>query len=258
MDYIIDSLHDDPTTLLQASLVSRAWVGRTRTHLCKSLKITCPKLLSLDPAHLTPLCGHVKTLHFTWPYATDPYVVTVLDCFEQSEPHTLVVYSFSQPSLSEQTMRRCFAKFPRTSITTLELHDISLTHGTFLILLSSFPNIDDLTISVDDWKGGPGADNRDTIQCTPTPCLRGSFKFVNPPCDILWGSQRGKILHAVVALPLQFQTISLDFKEQTRGDLAVILNSCSKTVRKLFVGAFIRKSQPYISSVVPCAQCANE
>ena len=123
VDYTIDFLHDDPTTLLRVSLVSRVWVGRSRKYLCKSLKIDDSKFLSLNPSHLTPLCKYVKTLHLTWPTNTSPSVV--LDCFERSGLHTLVIHSYKLHTLHERTMRRSFAKFPCTSITALQLHDIS-------------------------------------------------------------------------------------------------------------------------------------
>ena len=119
----------------------------------KSLKITDSKLSSLDRSYLIPLSGHVKTLHFTWPTdTTDPSAL--LDCFEQSGPHTLAIHSCELHILDEQTMRRCFAKFPCASITALELRDISASRGTFLILLLLFPNVDDLIISVNEWRGG--------------------------------------------------------------------------------------------------------
>jgi len=92
VDYIIDFLHDDPKDLIRVSLVSRAWVGRARTHLCGSLKITRLKLESLNPSYLTPLCGYVKSLHFRWPR---PFIAppAALNCFELSELHTLAIHS---------------------------------------------------------------------------------------------------------------------------------------------------------------------
>ena len=72
------------------------------------------KLSSLNLSYPTPLCRYVKTLHFTWPRdLTDPSAI--LDCFELSELHTLVVHSCELPVLGERTVRRCFAKFPRAS-----------------------------------------------------------------------------------------------------------------------------------------------
>ena len=242
VDYVIDSLHDDPTTLLQVSLVSKAWVGRTRAHLCKSLKITDSKLSSSDPSHLTPLCRYVKILHLIWPAdATD--ASAILDCFEQTGPHTLVVHSCDLYTLDEQTLRRCFAKFPRTSITALELRNISPSHETFLILLSLFPNADDLAISVNKWITGQGPDDDEITQFTSPPRLRGSLKLLSPPRDGPRSLRLDRTLHTIAALPLQFQTISLDYDEQSRGDVSNLLQSCSKTVRKAFVGPPRRKSQ---------------
>ena len=251
-DYIVDLVHDDPATLLRLSLVSREWTYRTRAYLCKSLKITHSKLLSSDLSHLTPLCGYVKTLQLEWPKGTtDPSVI--LDCFEQSEPHTLAIHSCELRGLDEQTVRRYFAKFPCTSITALELHDISATRGTFLILLSLFPNVDDLTISVDEWDdrqdsdrwgAASGSDDNEIAQCVSPPRLRGSFKFLDPPGHKPWSFLRGKILRIIATLPLQFQTVSLDYDEQSGGEVLAILKSCSKTVRKVFIGRPHRKSSP--------------
>ena len=257
VDYIIDLIHDDPATLLRVSLVSKAWVCRTRAYLCKSLKITHSKLLSLDPSHLAPLGGYVKTLQLDWPGRTaDPSAI--LDCFEQSEPHSLAIHSCELRGLDKQTIRRYFAKFPCTSITALELHGISATRGTLPILLSLFPNVDDLTISVAEWSNNPGSvDNEnETIQQIPSPRLRGSFKFLDPPGRRPWSYLRGDILCVIAALPLQFQTVSLDYAELSQ-EASALLRSCSKTVRKLFIGRPHRMSQPRTPSAVLCAQCEN-
>ena len=256
VDYIIDLVQDDPTTLLRVSLVSRAWVGRTRAYLCESLKITHSKLSSSDPSCLAPLCGYVKILHFAWPRGTvDPS--SILDCFEQSEPHTLAIHSCELHSLDGQTIRRYFAKFPCASITALELYDISPSCETFLILSSLFPNVDDLTISVNEWEDGPGSEYQEIIQHFPSPPLRGSFKFLDPPGHKTWSYFRGEILRVIAALPLQFQTVSLDYDEQCGVEISIILKSCSKTVKKVFIGRPQRKSWPRTSSAVPCSQCAN-
>ena len=261
VDYIIDFLHDDPITLRQVSLVSRSWAGRTRIHLGETLKITRPIPLSSNTSHLPPLSGYVKTLHFTWPSnTTDPS--TILDCFEQSEPRTLSIHSCELRALDEQAIRRCFTNFPCPSITALELHSISSTHETLLILLSLFPNVDDLTISVNRWSGR-GAPNENTIiQRIPHPPLRGSFKLLDPPGQGYRGFQRGKPLRTIAALPLQFKTVSLNAEEQSRRDVSIFLNSCSKTVKKVFIGMTYRESPPCIPFHSPvrslCERIANQ
>ena len=242
VDYIIDLLHDNPTTLAQLSLVSRAWVSRARVHLCETMVITRPKLLSSNLAHLTPLCEYTKILHLAWlNHSTNPSaVLRLLDCFEQSEPHTLAVHSCDLHRLDEQTIRRCFAKFPCTSITTLELHDISTTQRTFLVLLSSFPNVDDLSISVNrcwDDRLGPGqlGSNDNEILQPTSPHFKGSFKFSDPLGHGVYGYARCKLLRTIALFPLQFQTVSLDTKEQSWEDALIFLHSCSKTTRRMFV-----------------------
>ena len=177
VDYIIDLIHDDPATLLRVSLVSKAWVCRTRAYLCKSLKITHSKLSSSDLSHLAPLGRYAKTLQLEWPGDTaDPSAI--LDCFEQSEPHFLAIHSCELRGLDKRTIRRYFAKFPCTSITALELRGISATLGTLPILLSLFPNVDDLTISVAEWSNKPGSvgNENETIQQIPPPAPQGEFQ----------------------------------------------------------------------------------
>ena len=247
VDYIIDFLHDDSRTLIQASRVSRAWVGRTRSHLCEPLKITLLKLFSLDLSHLPPLCGYVKALHLTWPEVVIDSSA-VLGCFEQSGPRILALHSCEQSDLDEQTIRRSFAKFPCASITTLELHEVSPIYRTLLVLLSLFPNVDDLTISVirrwtDLWENNDGV-----LQHISPPRLRGSFKFFDPPDHGRWDFHRGTLLRTLSALPLRFQTVSLDGGEQSGKEISTLLNSCSETVRKVFVGTLYRKTRPRIPS----------
>lgn len=259
VDHIIDFLHDDPTTLIRISLVSRPWVGRARTYLCESLKITRPKLLSSNPSYLAPLCEYVKTLHFTWPRdLTEP--PAILDCFERSELHTLTIHSCELRGLDEQTIRRCFAKFPCASVTTLELHDISPTHRTLVTFLSMFPNVDNLAISVNRWwadKPAPisSGDNHDeTIKYTSPPCLRGSFKFFDPPGQGFWGFHRSNLLRTIATLPLQFQTVSLNIRAQSWEEVLTFLSSCSETVRKVYIGPPCRKPRLCVPSAVPRAQ----
>jgi hypothetical protein len=208
VDYVINFLHDDPRTLIQASRVQGMAWSHPLTFL-QVFKDHPPKTSVLDPSHLPPLCRYVKTLHFTSPSdATDPS--TALDCFERSEPHTLALRSCNLRDLGEQTVRRCFARFPCTSITTLELHEISLTHGTLLVLLSLFPNVDNFTISPNHrWEYGPRNDDDDRIlqHVSPSP-IRGSFKFLDPPGLGYWSFNRGQLLPTLTTLPLQFQTVS--------------------------------------------------
>jgi hypothetical protein len=256
VDYIIDFLHDDPTDLVRVSLVSRAWVSRARTHLCESLKITRSKLLSLHPSHLTPLCGYVKSLHFTWPGDLTDTPAT-LDCFEKSELHTLAIHFCELRNLDEQIIRRCFATFPCASITTLELYDIPPSHRTPLALLLTFPNVDNLIVSVNRWWAegpdhSPLRSNQDeTIQRIFLPPLRGSFKFLNSLGQGIWGFSCSNLLRIIATLPHQFQTVSLGFKEQSWVEVLTFLNSCSRTVRKVHIGLSHRKPCSCVPFTVP-------
>ena len=271
-DCIVDLVHDDPKTLLRVSLVSRVWVSRTRPYLFKSLKITDSKLRYLDPYCLPPLCKYVKTLYFTWTTTIEPR--HILRWFERSEPHTLVVHSLQLHGIDEQTVRQSFAKFPSTSITTLDLRDISPTKKTLLTFLSLFPNTNNLTISINEWKkdqpNSKGTKKRGGRQKFGPPSISttrssnvfplrasGSFKCFDPPSRVPWGCDRGQLLLTIATLPLQFHTVSLDIKEQSWAEIGAFLDSCSKTVRKLFLVLPSRKPWPCVLSTVPHAQCAN-
>ena len=234
VDYIIDFLHDNPTTLLQLSLVSRAWVDSSRIHLCETMKITRLKLMSLNPSYLTPLCRYAKILHFTWP-KDNIDKSAVLDRFERSKPHTLAIRSCELHHLDEQTIRRYFAKFPCTSITTLELHLISPTFKSFLILLSLFPNVDNLSVSVHRFRLGFDQSSEEVVQRSSPPPFGGSFKFFDFPGGGVSSLEPSKLLRTIAVFPLQFQTVSLDAKEQSWEDVSIFLSSCSKTVRKVYV-----------------------
>ena len=41
---------------------------------------------------------------------------------------------------------------------------------------------------------------------------------------------------SIAVLPLQFQTVSLDIREQSWEEISKFLMSCSNTLRKVFVG----------------------
>ena len=262
VDYVVDFLHDDPTTLIQLSLVSKAWVGRARMRLCETLHITRRKLIFADLSFLAPLCGHAKIIHLTWP--TDlPNPVAVMDCFEQSKPHTLAIHSCELRSLDEQTIRRYFAKFPCATITTLAFHAVSPTHRVFLALLSLFPNVDNLLISVNRcWGDRPSPvrledDYNEIVQRTSPPRYTGTFTFSDPPGHGVWGYQRGELLRTIAVFPLQFQAVSLSTKEQSWEDALIFLDSCSKTVRKLFVELASCKYQTWVfmPHIPGCSEC---
>ena len=253
VDYVIDFLHDDSTTLLRASLVSKAWVGSARTHLCRTLNITRSKLFS-NPLYLTPLCKYVKTLRFALP-RDSASASAVLDCFEQSEPHTLVIHDCEL--FSERTIRQCFAKFPCTLITAFEIHDGRPDNETLLILLSLFPNVDDLTISISEWRFWRGSNDNEIIKRISPPRLGGSFKCFTPPDSKDVDGLRDMVLDTIVALPLQFRTISLESEDQSGEEIGAFLDSCSKTARKVFIALPYRKSWPCIPFTTPSVQCAN-
>jgi len=229
------------------------------------LKITRLKLESLNPSYLTPLCGYVKLLHFTWPRVLigPP---AALDCFELSELHTLAIHSCELRNLDERIIRQCFATFPCTSITTLELHYISPTHGTLLTLLSMFPNVDNLTVSVNRWwedrpdPGPPGSSQNETIQPISLSRLRGTFKLLDSPDQGFLGFRHNNLLRTIATLPLQFQTASLNFKEQHWMEILSFLNSCSKTVITVHIKlpflkpALVFYSQPCLLTVQLCSE----
>ena len=118
---------------------------------------------------------------------THPQSWIVLSSLSRTLPPFKLQASFLRTTqASKQTTRRSFAKFPRASITTLELHAIPLTHRTLLILLSLFLNVGDLRISSKHWWEeipGPGLwrDNDNEIQHISPPRLRGSFKSLDIP-----------------------------------------------------------------------------
>ena len=252
VDYIIDFLHDDLKTLIQLSLVSRAWVGRARVYIRETIKISFGKLASnQDPSYFTSLCGYLKVLCLVWPVEMDD-VPRLPGCFEQSTPHTLVFQSSRfDIRLNQQTIRQSFKKFPCASITTLKFQDIEPNHRAFLVLLS-FPNVDNLSVSVKrHWDQTPSLDElgnreKEVIQRSSPHRFRGSFKFSDShDHDALRGRQQNWILRTIAVFPLQFQTVSLDTSEDSLADVLLFLNSCSKTVRKVFVKLVLREYQAW-------------
>ena len=214
-----------------------------------------------DLSHLTPLCGLTKILRFAWPM-DGTYTSAVLSCFEQSQLHTLAISSFPLGCLSGQMIRQYFSKFPCTSVTTLALHDIHPTNRALLVFLSLFPNVDNLSISVNHWihRSGSalvGNDDDEIILRTCPPRFRGSFKFFDPPGGAVWGCQRGKLLRTIAVFPLQFQTVSLAIADQYWQDTWCFLDSCSKSAKKVFVKLGCGEYQTRVPCTRPGAQGIN-
>lgn len=219
------------------------------------MNVTNDKFQSLNLLYLIPLCNYVKTLHFTWP-SDITNLSALLDCSEQSELHTLVVDSWELSGLGRQSIRQCFVKFPCLLITTLELLDIHPRSVTPLILLSLFPNVDNLAISAYPWWHAlflASEDDGETTQAPSLPRFRGSFRFFDPPSNPWYYQQ--DILHAIATSTLQFQTVSLVVKSQSWEDNLNLLISCSKAAREVSVVFSARnpcKYLPWISYHPTC------
>ena len=243
VEYIIDFLHDDKNTLVQACLVAKAWVHPARVHLCETVRITGRKLLEpSNLSYLLLLCKYIKVLEFAWPRSTIN-LSPLLDCFERSELHTLTLWAWE---LSRETAVQSLSRFPCSFVTTLEILNVAPTSIAPSLLLSSFPNIDYLTISVYPFwhqiriTDVLGNNSDGFIRHIPPPPLRGSFEYRNlahretPP-------DRRSILHTIASLPPQFQTVSLNTTAQSSDDLSFFLRSCSKTAKKISILFAVRK-----------------
>lgn len=134
-DYIIDFLHDDPDTLRQVSLVSKAWLDRSRHHLFETLSIKSTKFVDLDLADLATPCKYVKRLIYLW--TSDPLKASLmLSNFGESNIHTFIIRS-CRVYLDQSSLQRCFSTFPCAMTTSLEFRSLFCQTSMFLAQTST-------------------------------------------------------------------------------------------------------------------------
>lgn len=237
MDYIIDFLHDDPDTLKQVSLTSKAWLDCSRRHLFETLSIKYFKFADLGLANLATPCKYVRKLIFLW--TSDPAKASLmLSNFGQSKIHTLIigscrVYHFDQPSL-----RRCFSTFPCAMITSLELRSLFCQTHMFSALTSLFPNLDNLTIAVYRWYENETSElNEELVNRTIFPSFRGRFKLTSPRGRLSWDYGRTEALYLLACMPIRFHTVSFYVNENNLRNVLAFFDACAPSVRRILLDA---------------------
>ena len=232
-DYIIDFLHDNPRTLKQASLVSKAWLECSRYHLFKTLSIKYSHITNLSQDELAVPSKYVKKLIFSLPTCNPVKVSLFLSNFQQSKIHTLAIYRPYQ--FSQTGIQQCFSTFPCAMITSLEFWGLLCHTQTFLAVISLLPNLDNLTVTSSQWHGpqSPELDQKHTI----SPSFRGRFQLINPRGRLSWDFGRTVELSLLARMPIQFHTVSFYINRDNVGNASSFLYRCAPTVRKISLDA---------------------
>ena len=250
-DYIIDFLHDDPDALKQVSLVSKAWLDRSRHHLFETFSIKYFKLADLGPTDLTTPCKYARRLIFLW--TSDPVKASLmLNNFGKSKIHTLIVHSCRVYHFDQPSLRQCFSTFPCAMITSLELRSLFCQTRMFLALISLFPNLDNLTIAVYRWHEKESSElNEELVNHTIFASFRGHFKLTSARGRLSWGYGRAEALYLLAYMPIRFHTVSFYINENNLSNVSSFLGACAPTVRRIFLDAAHCKPSPCLQNMWP-------
>jgi hypothetical protein len=246
-DYIIDFLHDDPRTLKQASLVSKAWLECSRYHLFEILSIKYSHIMDLGQDELAVPGKYVKKLIFSLPTCNPVKISLALSNFQQSKIHTLAIY---RPYQFPQTgIRQCFSAFPCAKIISLEFGGLLCHTQTFLAVISLLPNLDNLTVTSSQWHGPQSSelDEKNII----SPSFRGRFQLINPRGRPSWDFGRTVELSLLAHMPIQFHTVSFCINRDNVGNASSFLYRCAPTIRKISLDAAFRKLSLYFRHGIP-------
>ena len=199
IDEIIDLCSADKKTLITCSLVSRAWVYRTRKHLFSTLELTDKTLITWSRVILAPLPRTTRP-HTSSPYPSSwlPSCVTTLKLFPTYSPasnnfeaallranahlsaftnlKTLTLSAVWLQSFREASLGACFGSLAKT-VRELKLSMCSLGEK-FFAFLKLFTHLESLELDENIWiRGDSAKPPRGLPEDLPT--LRGSFAISN-------------------------------------------------------------------------------
>ena len=201
IDQVIDLSSEDKTTLKACSLISRAWVYRTRKHLFSTLKLTSDSLVTWCEviAAPTPETEHPVPRTTSRPPASSSYGSSWLSSYvislklipAYSPVHikaallrvnahlsafinlkTLTLYAIRIHSFEEASLRACFGPFAKT-VRELKIWMCSLGWN-FLAFLKVFTHLESLELDGSLWARNNFA-GPPRVLPEDLPKLRGSF-----------------------------------------------------------------------------------
>ena len=234
LDYIVDFLHDDQTTLKKCCLVSKPWIPRARKHLFAEIRLEKPELWKkMFPDPSTSPANFAKSLHFDSAHA-----ITAAD----AEPggwltgfvhivhlgvETREKEAFEEPLVS-------LAPFHRFSptIKSLRLGSTAIPPSWISKFILSSPLLEDLTVttygvSVDD---GNGSDDPSTVLHPPNPpAFTGSL-------DLPLGRRIKPIASRLLSMPggIHFRKLTLECCcEEDLLVITALVRECSRTLESL-------------------------
>ena len=212
IDQVIDLCSADKKTLKACSLISRAWVHRTRKYLFSTLKLTSDSLITWCEDIVTPTPDIQQSLPHTTsrPPALSPYVSSWPSSFVTSlclvavhspasnnietvilrtDAHlsafinlkTLTLSLASLTDFQEASLRTCFGPLAKT-VRELNFSSCSLDRS-FFTFLKVFTHLESLELDGSVWDHNSLAGSPHRVLPQDLPTLRGSFAalgFANP------------------------------------------------------------------------------
>ena len=222
LDFIVDDLHDEPTTLKTCCIVSRSWVPRARKHLFAHVEFHASKShfemwkgAFPDPSN-SP-ARHTRTLSIYGipaPTATDEEVDSWIRAF-----HSVVHLRLE--SLNQAALLPFYGLSP-----TVRSLRLTYTTPEIFPFVCSFPLLEDLALVGLDYQTDAGGWNAPLT----SPKLTGSLDLR------VFGSVR-PVVRRLLDLPdgLHFSKITVLFSEEAVALVMDLVSRCSCTLESLAI-----------------------
>lgn len=238
LDYIVDSLHDEPGTLMQCSLVSKSWVPRTRKYLFAEVRFQGEGYLKWrktfpdptnSPAHYTRTlkvgCALGVTEESDWIQSFSHVEWLIFDCAPPTALFLVPFHNFA-PSLK-----------------SLHVGSLDLQYPQTFDFICSLPFLEDLClvcrdIIIDGDESGAPRDH------STSPALTGAFEVFT------FRRVLGRILRPLLDLPggLHFRKVILTrCGSQDLPYVAELVLMCSDTLEHIHIVGDFDGTRGFIS-----------
>ena len=275
IDEVIDFCSGDKKTLLACSLISRAWIYRTRKHLFSTLTLTdktLPTWCSVvaaptsntisgeqslphptcPPPPLTPHPGFplVTSLELALTHPQTP-LKTFGAALLRAETHFSAFINLNSLTLSmipltafhRAPMRACFGSIAET-VRELKLSMCSLD-GKFPAFLMLFTHLEALELSGNTWIPRALPQRTNILQKDP-PTLHGSFTILNFNCSTI------RLLDSLSNMRAEYHTITIgNTPMSTSREINTLLAKCKDHLKALVLTAADLFCKRFVSASIP-------